>query len=173
LTGENQQVVNGMSSSNRNTMFANSGMAVEIRVEDLPNLEKDGALAGLKYQEDFERLSFQNGGGDLKAPAQRMFDFVNGEKSEDLPKSSYHPGVVSSEMHKWMPEHIRYRLQEGFEAFGRKSKGFLTNQAIILGVESRTSSPIRIPRDRETFVRHIFCPHDCINLQFQPIGLSS
>lgn len=151
LTGENQQVVNGMSSSNRNTMFANSGMAVEIRVEDLPNLEKDGALAGLKYQEDFERLSFQNGGGDLKAPAQRMLDFVNGEKSEELPKSSYHPGVVSSEMHKWMPEHIRYRLQEGFKAFGRKSKGFLTNQAIILGVESRTSSPIRIPRDRETF----------------------
>ncbi|WP_282016412.1 NAD(P)/FAD-dependent oxidoreductase [Marinifilum flexuosum] len=150
-TGENQQVVNGMSSSGRNTAFANSGMAVEIRTEDLAEYEQFGPLAGLHFQEDLEAQSFVEGGKNLTAPAQRMKDFVEGRKSESLPKTSYHPGVVSSEMHKWLPEHIAYRLQEGFKAFGRKSRGFLTNKAVILGVESRTSSPVRIPRDRETF----------------------
>ena len=150
-TDENQQVVNGMSSSGRNTAFANSGMAVEIRIEDLSEYQEYGALAGLHFQEELEAKAFKEGGENLTAPAQRMIDFVEGRKSESLPKTSYHPGVVSSEMHKWLPKHIAYRLQEGFKAFGRKSKGFLTNKAVILGVESRTSSPVRIPRDRETF----------------------
>lgn len=150
-TGENQQVVNGMSSSGRNTAFANSGMAVEIRMEDLSEYQQYGPLAGLHFQEDLEAKAFEEGGENLTAPAQRMIDFVEGRKSDSLPKTSYHPGVVSSELHAWLPKHISYRLQEGFKAFGRKSKGFLTNKAVILGVESRTSSPVRIPRDRETF----------------------
>ncbi|MGQ1910432.1 NAD(P)/FAD-dependent oxidoreductase [Marinifilum sp. RC60d5] len=151
-TGDHQQVVNGMSSSNRNTAFANSGMAVEIHTEDLNEYSKFGPLAGMKFQEDLEKQAFIEGGSSLKAPAQRMKDFVEGKKSESLPKTSYHPGVVSSELHKWLPSHICFRLQEGFKAFGRKSKGFLTNEAIILGVESRTSSPVRIPRDRFSFL---------------------
>ncbi|MCT4602031.1 MAG: FAD-binding protein [Marinifilum sp.] len=150
-TGDNQQVVNGMSSSGRNTAFANSGMAVEIRTEDLSGYEEFGPLAGLHFQEDLEAKAFVEGGENLTAPAQRMVDFVEGRKSENLPKTSYHPGVISSAMHNWLPKHISYRLQEGFKAFGRKSRGFLTNKAVVLGVESRTSSPIRIPRDRETF----------------------
>jgi len=153
-TGEKQQVVNGMSSSNRNTAFANSGMAVEIRTEDLKKYSEYGNLAGLKFQEDLEEQAFLEGGENLTAPAQRMVDFVENKKSDSLPKTSYHPGVVSSEMHKWLPEHIRYRLQEGFKAFGKKSNGYLTNKAVILGVESRTSSPVRIPRDRES-LQHI------------------
>jgi uncharacterized FAD-dependent dehydrogenase len=153
-TGDRQQVVNGMSSSNRNTAFANSGMAVEIRTEDLKSYQKYGALAGLYFQEELEERAFVEGGENLTAPAQRMNDFVNGCKSSSLPKTSYQPGVVSSPMHEWLPEHIRFRLQEGFKVFGQKSKGFLTNEAVILGVESRTSSPVRIPRERESF-QHI------------------
>ncbi len=153
-TGDRQQVVNGMSSSNRNTAFANSGMAVEIRTQDLRLYQKYGALAGLYFQEELEERAFVEGGENLTAPAQRMNDFVNGRKSSSLPKTSYHPGIVSSPMHEWLPEHIKFRLQEGFKAFGRKSNGFLTNEAVILGVESRTSSPVRIPRDRESF-QHI------------------
>jgi len=153
-TGDRQQVVNGMSSSNRNTAYANSGMAVEIRTQDLKSYQQYGALAGLHFQEELEERAFVEGGENLTAPAQRMNDFVNGRKSSSLPKTSYHPGVVSSPMHEWLPGHIKIRLQEGFKAFGRKSKGFLTNEAIILGVESRTSSPVRIPRERESF-QHI------------------
>ena len=153
-TGDRQQVVNGMSSSNRNTAFANSGMAVEIRIHDLKSYQQYGSLAGLHFQEELEERAFVEGGGNLTAPAQRMNDFVNGCKSSSLPKTSYQPGVVSSPMHEWLPEHIKFRLQEGFKAFGRKSNGFLTNEAVILGVESRTSSPVRIPRERESF-QHI------------------
>lgn len=153
-TGDRQQVVNGMSSSNRNTAFANSGMAVEIRTQDLKPYQQYGSLAGLYFQEELEERAFIEGGENLTAPAQRMSDFVNGRKSSSLPKTSYHPGVVSSPMHEWLPEHIKFRLQEAFKAFGRKSKGFLTNEAVILGVESRTSSPVRIPRERESF-QHI------------------
>ncbi|WP_372751713.1 NAD(P)/FAD-dependent oxidoreductase [Labilibaculum sp.] len=153
-TDGNQQVVNGMSSSNRNTAFANSGMAVEIRIQDLKSYEQYGALAGLHFQEALEERAFLEGGKNLTAPAQRMNDFVIGKKSSSLPKTSYHLGIVSSCMHEWLPEGIRFRLQEAFKAFGRKSKGFLTNEALILGVESRTSSPVRIPRDRESF-QHI------------------
>jgi len=153
-TNDKQQVVNGMSASNRNTAFANSGMAVEIKVEDLDTYAEYGVLAGLKFQERLEEIAFYQGGEDLTAPAQRMLDFVNGRKSDSLPKTSYHLGVISSSMHDWLPESIRYRLQEGFRVFGQKSKGFLTNDAVILGVESRTSSPVRISRERET-LQHI------------------
>ena len=153
-TGENQQVVNGMSSSRRNTAFANAGMAVEVMEEDLNEFKEFGALAGLKFQEKLEKLSFEKGGSDLTAPAQRMNDFVEGVHSSDLPDSSYQPGLKSSDLHEWLPKHIRYRLQEGFKAFGKKSKGFLTNEAVILGVESRTSSPVRIPRDNKS-LQHV------------------
>ena len=153
-TGENQQVVNGMSSSRRNTAFANAGMAVEVMEEDLVDYKKFGALAGLKFQEDLEKLSFEKGGSNLAAPAQRMSDFVEGVQSLDLPASSYQPGLKSSNLHEWLPKHIGFRLQEGFKAFGKKSKGFLTNDAVILGVESRTSSPVRIPRDNRS-LQHV------------------
>ena len=153
-TGDNQQVVNGMSSSRRNTAFANSGMAVEVMEEDLEEFKEFGSLAGLKFQESLEKLAFEKGGSNLTAPAQRMNDFVKGIHSSDLPASSYQPGLKSSDLHEWLPKHIRYRLQDGFKTFGNKSKGFLTNEAVILAVESRTSSPVRIPRDNKT-LQHI------------------
>lgn len=149
-TREDEMVVNGMSPSGRNSKFANSGMVVEIRVEDFPETEKYGALAGLKYQESLEKTAFLNGGKGLVAPAQRLNDFVNGRVSPILPETSYNPGIVSSPIHFWLPEAISKRLQIGFKNFGRKMKGYLTNEAVIIGVESRTSSPVRIPRDRET-----------------------
>ncbi|MBO5828368.1 MAG: FAD-binding protein [Paludibacteraceae bacterium] len=153
-TYENECVVNGMSSSLRNSKFANSGFVVEIRPEDLRDYEKYGVLAGLKFQEEYEHLSFVNGGENAVAPAQRVKDFVDGIVSKDLPQTSYIPGVISSPMHSWIPPFIRERLQEGLKEFDKKMKGYLTNQAIIVGVESRTSSPIRIPRDPET-LQHI------------------
>jgi uncharacterized protein len=149
-TGPEEIVVNGMSPSYRNSKFANSGMVVEIRTEDFPEKEKYGTLAGLKFQQELEKLAFQNGGRGLVAPAQRLHDFVNGKISASLPETSYHPGIVSSPLHFWLPEHIGKRLQEGFKVFGNKMRGYLTNEAVILGVESRTSSPVRIPRDKET-----------------------
>ena len=154
-TGPNQLVVNGMSASQRNSPYANSGIVVEIRPEDLsPNPEQD-PLCGLRFQEELEALCYQNNqGGDQKAPAQRLADFVNNKRSATLPACSYLPGLVSSPLHEWLPKHIGSRLQEGFKAFDRKMKGYLTNEAVIVGVESRSSSPIRIPRDAET-LQHI------------------
>ena len=108
----------------------------------------------LLFQEHLERLAWQQGGRRQTAPAQRMADFVNGRLSADLPPSSYAPGLVASPLHFWMPKFISERLQEGFRAFGRKSHGFLTNEATVIGVETRTSSPVRILRDSET-LRHI------------------
>ncbi|MBN1251744.1 MAG: FAD-dependent oxidoreductase [Bacteroidales bacterium] len=148
-TEVNQVVVNGMSPSSRNSKFANSGMVVEIREEDTLQYKEYGALAGLKFQEHFENLAFLNGGKGQTAPAQRLHDFVNSKLSYDLPDTSYHPGIVSSPLHFWMPENISKRLQEGFKIFGKKMKGYLTNEAVIIGVESRSSSPVRIPRDKE------------------------
>ncbi len=153
-TGEDECVVNGMSPSQRNSPLANAAIVVEIRPEDLEDYKQYGALAGLKFQEEYERLSFQNGGGNAVAPAQRLTDFVNGKSSRDLPKTSYLPGIIPSDMHEWMPAFIRERLQLGFRDFDKKMKGYLTNDAIIVGVESRTSSPVRIPRDPET-MQHV------------------
>lgn len=149
-----QQVVNGMSASKRNTPFANSGMAVQILPEDIPEYDKYGPLACLQYQIDLEEKAFEMGGENLTAPAQRMLDFTKGIVSNSLPKSSYTLGMKSSPMHEWLPKHIGKRLQKAFVEFGRKSKGFLTNEAVILGVESRTSSPVRIPRNRDN-MQHV------------------
>ena len=153
-TFEKETVVNGMSSSNRNSDFSNSGIVVEIRPEDLTEYAQYGVLAGMKFQQYFENLAYVNGGGRQTAPAQRLLDFVKGRLSVDLPPSSYLPGLIASPMHFWMPDFISKRLREGFKDFDKKMKGFLTNDALIVGVESRTSSPIRIPRDPET-LQHI------------------
>ena len=108
-------------------------------------------MAGLKFQEDLERKCFKKADHSQFAPSQRLADFVSGRNSSSLPKTSYHPGLISSDLHQWLPTFIRERLQQGFKQMDRKAKGFLTNEAIILGLESRTSSPIRIPRDPDSF----------------------
>ncbi len=147
-TGEEEIVVNGMSPSKRNSPYANSGIVVEIRKEDFPEIEKSGVLAGLKYRQNLEKSAFINGGHGLVAPAQKLTDFVKARLSGYLNSTSYNPGVISSPIHFWLPEHISKRLKEGFKVFGKKMKGFLTEEAQIIGVESRTSSPVRIPRDK-------------------------
>lgn len=149
-TDSNQVVVNGMSPSLRNSRFANSGIVVEVRVEDTAEYAKHGVLAGLYMQMELEQLAFQNGGNGVVAPAQALADFVAGVKSSSLPSTSYHPGVESTMMNRWLPPFFASRLQEGFKAFSSKMRGFLSNDALILGVESRTSSPVRIPRDADT-----------------------
>ena len=141
-------MVNGMSASHRNSPFANSGMVVEIRPEDI--CEHPTWETNLLYQEHLEQLAFEHGAAASKAPGQRLRDFVEGKKSKTLPKTSYLPGVVSSRMDEWLPKEIGSRLQQGFRDFDRKYKGFLTNEAVILGVESRSSSAVRIPRDPDT-----------------------
>lgn len=148
-TGPEQLVVNGMSPSNRGSRWANSGMVVEMQPHDYPNVEKYGVLAGIKFQEELERMCYVNGNCRQTAPAQRMMDFVNRRNSSTLAPSSYAPGLVASPLHFWLPEHISMRLREGFKHFGKVSRGFLTNEATMIGVESRTSSPVRIPRDNE------------------------
>jgi len=153
-SGPEQVVVNGMSSSGRGSRWANSGMVVEIQPEDLPQYSSWGELALLKFQEQLELDCFIQGGGTQSAPAQRMDDFVKGKLSKDLPVSSYVPGLVSSRLTDWMPRFITDRLQEGFLNFGRTNKGFLTNEAVMIGVETRTSAPVRIPRNKET-LQHI------------------
>ena len=140
-------VVNGMSASHRNSPYANSGMVVQINPEDI---EGENPLRGLELQEALERLAFEHGGPQAQAPAQRLKDFVEGRASKDLPACSYLPGIVSSRLDQWLPVHIGKRLQQGFRDFDRKYPGFLTNEAVILGVESRSSSAVRIPRDPES-----------------------
>jgi uncharacterized FAD-dependent dehydrogenase len=108
-------------------------------------------LAGLKFQQALENEAYRQGGSGLKAPAQRLLDFVSNKTSSSLPKSSYHPGITPSALNEWLPPVIGRALQEGFRAFEKKMRGFLTNEAVILGVESRTSAPVKVPRDRETF----------------------
>ena len=165
----NSCVVNGMSASHRNSPFANSGMVVEIRPEDLIQYPIGGTssnsqypqadpLAGLRFQQELERLAFEHGGEPSLAPAQRLRDFVEGKASKTLPACSYLPGMVSSRLDQWLPEHIGKRLQQGFRDFDRKYRGFLTNEAVILGVESRSSSAVRIPRNPET-LQSISTPH--------------
>lgn len=148
-TEREQIVVNGMSSSQRNSPYANSGIVVELHPEDLPDeYRQHGALCGLRFQQEVEHLAFVNNGGGLQtAPAQRLADFVKGKVSFDLPKSSYVPGLISSPLHFWLPEMIGKRLQQGFREFDKRMHGYLTNEAVIVGVESRSSSPVRIPRD--------------------------
>lgn len=164
-SGPQQIVVNGMSPSNRGSRWSNSGMVVEIHPEDLDGIKDlemhndtesnpDSPLLLMEFQEALEKQCWIAGNMRQTAPAQRMADFMNNHLSYDLPKSSYSPGLVSSPLHFWMPHFISDRLKEGFQRFGRASHGFLTNEAVLIGVETRTSSPVRIIRDRDTF-QHI------------------
>lgn len=181
-SGPHQLVVNGMSPSNRGTKWSNSGMVVEIRPEDLndPTLQlqaceviegsaeqqteelirktaKDGeqsVLAMMQFQEKLEQICWQQANMRQTAPAQRMVDFTRKKLSYDLPVTSYSPGIISSPLHFWMPKFISERLSKGFEMFGRSSRGFLTNDAVMIAVETRTSAPIRIVRDNET-LQHV------------------
>jgi uncharacterized FAD-dependent dehydrogenase len=154
-TEPEETVVNGMSQSRRDSKFANSGIVVTIYPEDLQGFEKYGELAGLEFQKSLEKENFLQGGDESqKAPSQRLTDFLRNKHSQNLPESSYIPGLESSNLHEWLPKSIRERLQIGFKDFDRKMKGFVTNEAQIVGVESRSSSPIRIPRNDET-LEHI------------------
>ena len=163
-SGPEQVVVNGMSPSNRGSKWSNSGMVVEIRPEDtevdqwlVANGKADKVESVLKlmhFQEELERQSWLQGGMKQTAPAQRMVDFTNRKLGVDLPKSSYSPGLLASPLHFWLPDFISKRLAQGFLQFGKSCHGFLTNEAVMMGVETRTSSPIRIVRDKET-MQHI------------------
>lgn len=150
-TGPEETVVNGMSPSLRNSPFANAGLVVEIRLEDLGAYAAHGPLAGLRFQQALEHDAFLHAGGGQTAPAQRVTDFIARRASQDLPETSYIPGLFASSLHAWLPKAIGPRLREGLTAFEQKMRGFLTREAVLVGVESRTSSPVRIPRDRETF----------------------
>ena len=160
-TDKQQIVVNGMSPSNRGGQWSNSGMVVEIRPEDVSDditlsrdngITENDALKVMTFQEQLEQNCWQQGNMRQTAPAQRMADFVNNRLSYDLPKSSYAPGLISSPLHFWMPEMIAKRLQEGFKIFGKQAHGFLTNEAVMIGVETRTSSPVRIIRNTDTLM---------------------
>ncbi|MCQ2351655.1 MAG: FAD-binding protein [Paludibacteraceae bacterium] len=154
-SGAEQVVVNGMSPSNRGSRWANSGMVVEIRPEDIiPDATTDPLFAVMHYQEEMERMAYINGGRTQVAPAQRMTDFVNRKISFDLPESSYVPGLISAPLHFLLPQGVSDRLKQGFLNFGKWSHGFLTREACLIGVETRTSSPIRIIRDKDT-LQHI------------------
>lgn len=166
-SGPHQIVVNGMSPSNRGSKWSNSGMVVEIRPEDLMNEELrmkneelgitddiDSPLAMMYMQEALEAACWQQGNMRQTAPSQRMADFTRKKLSYDLPDSSYSPGLVSSPLHFWMPSFITDRLSKGFQQFGKSCHGFLTNDAVMIGVETRTSAPVRIVRDRET-LQHV------------------
>ena len=175
-TGPEQLVVNGMSPSNRGTAWSNSGMVVETHPEDVAPFVKDhqavleeielrrqgdsspftphSSLQIMYFQEILEKQCWQQGNMKQTAPSQRMADFVNNRLSYDLPKSSYAPGLISSPLHFWMPSFVSKRLQEGFKTFGKNAHGFLTNEAILIATETRTSSPVRIVRDRET-LQHV------------------
>lgn len=150
-TAPGELVVNGMSPSRRDSKFANSGMVVSVELEDLPQYKKFGALSAMHFQADIEKRAFILGGGTQIAPAQRMVDFVNRKVSSLLLNTSYQPGLESVEMREVLPDFIAERMAMAFKVFGQKMKGYFTNEAQIIGVESRTSSPVRIPRDKETF----------------------
>lgn len=153
-TGPEQLVVNGMSPSNRGTAWSNSGMVVETHPEDVVQSEEElkDPLLMMYFQERVEKLCWQQANMKQTAPAQRMADFVNNRLSYDLPKSSYAPGIISSPLHFWMPSFVSKRLQEGFKTFGKNAHGFLTNEATLIAMETRTSSPVRIVRDRDTLM---------------------
>lgn len=151
MTDEGESVVNGMSPSHRNSPYANSGFVTEIREEDFAHLsEQYGALAGLVFQQQLEQAARAQAPEHQTAPAQRVADFVAGRKSASLPKSSYVPGIVESRLDEWLPQFMATRLREAISIFDKRMRGYLTNEAVVVGVESRTSTPVRIPRDRET-----------------------
>ena len=145
-----QMVVNGMSPSNRGTRWANSGMVVEILPEDVEDIHQAGELKMMKFQEDIEHAFLAESGGSQNAPAQRMTDFVAGKASKSLPDTSYAPGIHPSRLDQLLPSPIASRLAKAFEEFGRKHRGFLTSEAVLIGDETRTSSPVRVTRDNAT-----------------------
>ncbi|MBI5540165.1 MAG: NAD(P)/FAD-dependent oxidoreductase [Bacteroidia bacterium] len=153
-TAGGEIVVNGMSASKRNSPYANSGFVTEIKDDDLIEFKKFGVLAGLEFQSYFEQMAFYYGGGGIVAPAQRIIDFIQKKTSSDLPETSYTAGVKSSDMHNWIPKIISENLSKALQNYSQRAKGFLTENAIMVGVESRTSSPLRIPRNPET-LEHI------------------
>ena len=153
MTDAAQSVVNGMSPSGRNSRWANSGLVTEVRVEDFAHLEAEyGALAGLVFQQQLEEAARLNGGDKQIAPAQRVSDFVAGRASSSLPSTSYIPGLCCSRLDKWMPDFMSSALRKGIASFDRKMRGYVTPDAIVVGVESRTSTPVRIPRDADTLM---------------------
>ncbi len=149
-TAPGEVVVNGMSPSRRDSRFANSGIVTSIELEDLEGYQQYGALAGLKFQKEVEQRACAIAGGTQAAPAQKMSDYINGHVSNKLNETSYQPGLVSVDMGEVLPEAVHERMKTALRAFGKKMKGYLTNEAQIVGVESRTSSPVRIPRDKES-----------------------
>lgn len=153
MSAPGESVVNGMSASGRSGRWSNSGMVVEIRPGDFPEYSEKGVFELMTLQEELEKRFYKAAEETLRAPAQRMYDFVNGRESGSLPKSSYPAGLISSRVDELLPPQLSDRLKKGFKEFGKKSKGFLTNEACVIGLESRTSSPIRLPRDKET-LRH-------------------
>lgn len=149
-TNANEVVVNGWSPSKRNNPYANSGMVVSVELEDFTPYNQFGPLAGMHFQATIEQAAFQAGGGKLVAPAQRMIDFVQGKGSASLPGCSYIPGITPSDLTEVLPKSVHTRLKEALPQFGKKMRGYYTNEAVLVGVESRTSTPVRIPRDAET-----------------------
>ena len=153
MTDAAQSVVNGMSPSGRTSPYANSGLVTEVRPADFEHLRAEwGELAWLKFQQQFEELARRYGGDRQIAPAQRVADFVAGRASASLARTSYIPGIVPSRLDRWMPGFIAQGLRQGLATFGRRMRGFVTNEAVVVGVESRTSSPVRIPRDPATLM---------------------
>ena len=150
-TSPGELVVNGMSPSRRDSKYANSGMVVAVELEDIQEYQKYGSLAAMEFQSQVEKNAWEMGGKAQVAPAQKMVDFVNGKVSSNLLDTSYQPGLESIDMMEVLPHFIGKRLRQGFQYFGKKMRGYLTNEAQIIGVESRTSSPVRIPRDEKTF----------------------
>lgn len=149
-TESGEIVVNGMSPSRRDSRFANSGIVVAIELEDMEKFNKYGPLKGLELQKSIEQNACKIAGHTQTAPAQRLIDFTQGKLSKDLPDTSYQPGLFSARMDEVLPPYLTERLKTAFKAFGKKMNGYFTNEAIIVGVESRTSSPVRIPRDKES-----------------------
>lgn len=149
-TSPGEIVVNGMSPSRRDSRFANSGIVVAVEAGDFTSYKEHGPLAGLHFQAEIEKKACVAGGGTQRAPAQRLLDFVEGKVSSGLLDTSYQPGLVSADMKEVLPDFISDALRQGFKSFGTKMKGYLTNEAQIVGVESRTSSPVKIPRDKDT-----------------------
>jgi hypothetical protein len=153
-TSPGEIVVNGMSPSRRDSRYANSGIVVEVDEEDLIPFRRHGIFSGLEFQKTIEQKASLLAGGTQSAPAQRVMDFIDGKVSSSLPRTSYQPGVIPVPLSEIFPEQIIYRMKKGLVDFGKKLKGYLTNEAQLVGVESRTSSPVRIPRDEAT-LEHI------------------
>jgi len=155
-TSAGQLVVNGMSPASRGSKWANSGMVVEVLPDDLSDYDEFGSLKVMKFQEDIEARFSEDAKGTQNAPAQRLTDFVAGRMSKDLPLTSYAPGIHPARVDRLLPGFVAGRLRDGFREFGRKSRGFLTDAATVIGAETRTSSPVRVPRDSETLTHISF-----------------